>query len=196
MRHPLLKLLPIIAISTDTTMYLTITTLWPLSLSLLCATITISLHQPTLYKWTVPIYPPGPMPSVVKPWHCNGAPPGAKGGGATVSFFSNWKPLLGSTGHVSDKVLLMQIKSLALPFAITCYLAKRIFYYNTAYLWQKFFKLAILIYIFLSFQLNPRCLFTTMKIIPLNLSSIVDISFLVGLDIYFWCWNIVTLTML
>ena len=140
---------------------------------------TISSHQPILYKWTVP------SPSVVKPWHCNGAPPGAKGGGATVSFFSNWKPFLGSTGHVSDKVLLMQIKSLALLFAITCYLAKRIFYYNTAYFWQQFFKLAILIYIFLSFQLNPRCLFTTMKIIPLNLSSIADISFLVGLDIYF-----------
>ena len=143
MWHPLLQFLPIIAISTDTTIYLTINTLWPLSLSLLCTTITITLHQPTLYKWTVPIYPPGPMPSVVKPWHCNGAPPGAEGCGTTQQsevFFFCWKSL-GSTGHVSDKALFMQIKSLALPLAITCYLAKRIFYYNTAYFWQNSWSL-------------------------------------------------------
>ena len=158
MRHPLLQLLPIIAISTNTTIYFTITTLWPLSLSLLCTTITISLHQPTLYKWTVPIYPPGPMPSVVKPWHCNGPylEVGEVGQHNSLKFFFFCWKSLGSGGHISDKVLLMQIKYLALPFASTCYLAKGIFYYNTAYFWQKFLKLTM----YISFQFNPRCLYT------------------------------------
>ena len=61
-----------------------------------------------------------------------------------------------SGADARKKALLMQIKYLALPFAITCYLAKRIFYYNTAYFWQKFLKLAM----YISFQFNPRCFYT------------------------------------
>ena len=158
MRHPILQLLPIIAISTDTTIYLTITTLWPLSSSLLCTTITISLHQPTLYKWAVPIHPPGPMPSVVKPWHCNGAPPGAEGGGATVSwsFFS-------SVGNHWDQQAMFQIKcywckSNLWHICNYVLLVKRVFCYNTAYFLQKFLKPAILIYISLFNSIQGGCL--------------------------------------
>ena len=136
------------------------------------------------------------MSSVVKPWHCNGARPGGEGGGTTQQshevFFFCWKSL-GSRGHVSDKVLLMQIKYLALPFAITCYLAKRIFYYNTAYFLQKFLKLAM----YISFQFNPRCLYTKKrcKLYPWILTLLLTFRFggfkylflvLQYCDTYFW----------